>query len=131
MRRFSVEEARALLPEVRPVLERLREAFAALRGSRALEAAQRRASMADGHPLPLPSPGDEAERERHEETLRDCMARLDRWGIQLKDPERGLIDFPHERDGVLVLLCYELADADLAWWHPIETGYAGRRPLDE
>lgn len=129
MRLFSVEEARALLPQVRHVLERLRDAFVELRGSRAMEAAQRRAALADGHPIALPSPGGEAARERHEETLRECMEQLDGWGIQLKDPERGLIDFPHERDGVVVLLCYELSETELAYWHPVETGYAGRQPL--
>lgn len=129
MRLFSVEEARALLPQVRPVLERLREAFVALRGSRAREAAQRRASMADGHPIALPSPGDEEEREGHEETLRECMEKLDGWGIQVKDPERGLIDFPHERNGVVVLLCFELSETELGYWHAIETGYAGRQPI--
>lgn len=129
MRLFSVEEARALLPQVRPVLERLREAFVALRGSRALEAAQRRASLADGHPLPLPSPASDEEREQHEETLRECVELLDGWGIQLKDPERGLIDFPHEREGVVVLLCYELSETELAFWHPIETGYGGRQRI--
>jgi hypothetical protein len=129
VRLFSVEEARALLPEVRPVLERLRDAFVALRGNRGIEAAQRRASMADGHPIALPSPNAEEEREGHEETLRECVELLDGWGIQLKDPERGLIDFPHERDGVVVLLCYELGEAGLEYWHPVETGYAGRQRI--
>lgn len=129
MRLFSVEEARALLPQVQPVLERLRAAFAALRGARAVEAAQRRASMADGHPIAMPSPDGHEDRERHEETLRECMELLDGWGIQLKDPERGLIDFPHEREGVVVLLCYELSETELGYWHPVETGYAGRRPI--
>ena len=129
MRLFSVEEARALLPQVQAVLERLRDAFVALRGSRAQEAAQRRASMADGHPLPLPSPTSGEDREQDEATLGECVELLDGWGIQLKDPERGLIDFPHERDGVVVLLCYELNETELAFWHPIETGYAGRQPI--
>ncbi len=127
MRLFSVEEARALLPRVRPVLERLREAFATPRGARAQEEAERRAAMADGHPLAAPARAED--RERHEAALRECMAQLDEWGIQLKDPARGLIDFPHERDGVVVLLCYELSETELAYWHPMETGYAGRQPL--
>ena len=129
MRLFSVEEARALLPHARPVLERLREAFVALRGTRAREAAQRRASMADGHPVVLPTPDDEEDRERHEATLRECMELLDEWGIQLKEPERGLIDFPHEREGVVVLLCYELGETELGYWHPMDTGYSGRQPI--
>ncbi len=129
MRLFTVEEARALLLQARPVLERLREAFVALRGIRALEAAQRRGAMADGHPLATPSRGDEGERERHEETLRECVELLEGWGVQLKDAERGLIDFPCERDGAVALLCYELGEPELEYWHPLDTGYAGRRRL--
>ena len=116
-----------MLPQVRPVLERLREAFAAVRGTRSQEEAERRAAMADGHPLAAPASAEA--REQHEATLRECMEQLDEWGIQLKDPVRGLIDFPHERDGVVVLLCYELSETELAYWHPIETGYAGRQPI--
>lgn len=50
------------------------------------------------------------------------------WWIE-KDPARGLVDFHHERGGEVVFLCYELAEADIVSWHPIEAGYAGRRPL--
>ena len=99
----------------------------ALRGARAQQEAERRAAMADGNPRAAPV-GAQA-RQEHEATLRECMEQLDEWGIQLKDPERGLIDFPHERDGVVVLLCFELSETELAFWHPIETGYAGRQPI--
>lgn len=129
MRLYEVEEARALLPRLRPVLERLREAFAALRGARALEAAQRRAALTDGHPIAEPPATDDGERAAHEAALRDCLRQLEAWGVELKDPARGLVDFHHERGGEVVFLCYELDDADIAWWHPIEAGYAGRRPL--
>ncbi len=129
MRLYEVEEARALLPRLRPVLERLREAFAALRGERALEAAQRRAALTDGHPIAAPPPAGEGERAAHEAALRECLERLEGWGVELKDPARGLVDFRHERDGETVFLCYELAEADIGYWHPIEAGYAGRRPL--
>ena len=129
MRLYEVEEARALLPRLRPVLERLREAFAALRGERALEAAHRRAALADGHPIAAPPPAGEGERAAHEAALRECLEQLEVWGVELKDPARGLVDFHHERGGEVVFLCYELAEADIVSWHPIEAGYAGRRPL--
>ena len=129
MRLYEVEEARALLPRLRPVLERLREAFAALRGARALEAAQRRAALTDGHPIAEPPATADEERAAHEAALRDCLRQLGEWGVELKDPARGLVDFHHERGGEVVFLCYELAETDIAFWHPIEAGYAGRRPL--
>ncbi len=51
-------------------------------------------------------------------------------GIQLKDYSRGLIDFPCMRDGRIVLLCWELGEPErIEWWHELESGFAGRRPL--
>lgn len=118
-----------MLPRVRPVLERLRESFISLRGARAIEATRRRASVADGHPIALPTSTNAEELTLQQETLQECTELLNEWGIQLKDPERGLIDFPHEREGVVVLLCYQLGESDLGYWHPTETGYAGRQPI--
>jgi hypothetical protein len=55
---------------------------------------------------------------------------LDAEGIQLKDYSRGLIDFPSMRDGRVVLLCWQLGDPEIIeWWHEVEAGFAGRRPL--
>lgn len=50
-------------------------------------------------------------------------------GIQIKDLDRGLVDFPHLRNGREVLLCWELEDDDIEFWHEIESGYAGRERL--
>ena len=127
MRLFSLAEARALLPEVIPVLERLRDAFVALRAARALESAQRRAALADGHPIATGA--TEVDEEALAATLRECTDLLVSWDIQLKDPERGLIDFWHERDGEVVFLCYLLGEEDLRYWHRVEDGFAGRQPL--
>ena len=51
-------------------------------------------------------------------------------GIQLKDYSRGLIDFPCFRDGQIVLLCWQLGENEkIEWWHEVEAGFAGRKPL--
>ncbi|HXF43415.1 MAG TPA: DUF2203 domain-containing protein [Pyrinomonadaceae bacterium] len=51
-------------------------------------------------------------------------------GIQIKDPRRGLIDFPSFRNGKLVLLCWEPSDGNkISFWHDVESGYAGRQPI--
>ena len=51
-------------------------------------------------------------------------------GVQLKDYDRGLIDFPSMRDGRLVLLCWQLGEGDeIEWWHEVDTGFAGRQPI--
>jgi hypothetical protein len=49
--------------------------------------------------------------------------------IQIKDLERGLIDFPALMDGKEVFLCWEQADKDIEYWHDLDAGYAGREPL--
>jgi hypothetical protein len=59
------------------------------------------------------------------ESIRDITSR----GIQIKDLDRGLVDFPHVRDGREVLLCWELDDDDLEFWHETDSGYAGRERL--
>jgi hypothetical protein len=58
-----------------------------------------------------------------------ALRELDDEGIVLRDPERGLIDFPAQHAGREVLLCWQLGEDDLAWWHLPEDGFAGRRPL--
>ena len=51
-------------------------------------------------------------------------------GVQLKDYTRGLIDFPAQRGGRIVLLCWQLGEGDeIEWWHDTDAGFAGRQPL--
>lgn len=55
---------------------------------------------------------------------------LEALGVQLKDFDRGLVDFPSLREGRVVLLCWQIGDGDeLQWWHDVEAGFAGREPL--
>jgi hypothetical protein len=50
-------------------------------------------------------------------------------GAQVKDLDSGLIDFPTLHHGETVLLCWQLGEDEIAWWHRVEDGFAGRRPL--
>ena len=61
--------------------------------------------------------------------LQRLMSELDDLGVQLKGIEQGLLDFPSERDGRVVLLCWRQGEETIAFWHDLETGYAGRQPL--
>lgn len=51
-------------------------------------------------------------------------------GIQIKDVDRGLVDFPHLRDDREVFLCWQLGEDTISYWHEIETGFAGRQLLE-
>ena len=128
MRFYGLEEARDLLPQVIPVLERLQSAFLRLnRGHAGPDLGS--ASKTNGHGLSPQHPFADEERRELTETIQECTDLLEAWGIQLKDPARGLIDFYHDRDGETVFLCYLLGEADIGYWHTLEGGFAGRQPL--
>lgn len=125
-RQYTIEEANALVPEVRAVLLQL-----------AVEQRRLDAAHADMHRR-LESNGDpdaaagasrsEAEVADIGDGMRSLIAHVEDLGIQLRDPEMGLVDFPGERDGQPVWLCWRLADAAVAFWHGTDEGYATRRP---
>lgn len=125
MKLFTIEEANALLPTVREILQkiqRFRRRLAAFRGQAKLaaEGAELGGGGMDGgahYAMVLTNFNTE-------------MSELESLGVQLKDFERGLVDFPSLRDGRVVLLCWQLGEGDeLEWWHDMEAGFAGRTPL--
>jgi len=120
-RRFTREEANAMLPELREWLARMREARQVM-----LRSGERvRASVAGNGGGPEGQEYTEAVR-----TLRDGVERLSAEGIVLRDVEAGLVDFPAERAGRLVFLCWRLGEDDVAHWHDVDTGFPGRQRLD-
>ncbi len=130
MRHYSLQEALALLPEVIPVLERLRDAYVELRAIRAVVAVQSRGASGDGHLVADPWQEDGENRAAELSLrIRQAAGALDRWGIEVKDPEKGLIDFLHEREGRTVYLCFHLGESMIGYWHELGTGFAGRQPL--
>ncbi len=125
MKIFSVEEANALLPSVRRILKSIQSAHARVLSFR--EAAKQAAEGAELGGGGMSGGG------RYITALfklASSTGELETLGIQLKDYERGLIDFPSLRDGRVVLLCWQLGEGDrVEWWHDVDTGFAGRQPL--
>jgi hypothetical protein len=125
MKLFSVEEANALVPTVRRIAQAIQRAHARLKASQdgAREAAEAAAQGGGGMPGGA----------RYVEALVALAERageLEALGVQLKDFERGLVDFPSLREGRVVLLCWQLGEGDrVEWWHETEAGFAGRQPL--
>ena len=60
-----------------------------------------------------------------------CVNQIHGLGAQVKDADEGLVDFPTLRDGEEVLLCWKLGEDEVAFWHGLEDGFAGRRPVEE
>jgi len=72
-----------------------------------------------------------AEREKAIQRVKDAIAEIDATGVQVKDLDIGLLDFPCEVDGRTVLLCWKLGEKSITHWHGITEGFAGRKPIDE
>lgn len=66
-----------------------------------------------------------------EQSVREGLEQLNVWNIQVKDLERGLVDFPARREGRTVYLCWELGEPEVGFWHETTTGYASRQPVDD
>jgi hypothetical protein len=72
-----------------------------------------------------------AQREKAVHRVKDAMAEIDAMGVQVKDLDIGLLDFPCEVDGQIVLLCWKLGEQSITHWHGVSEGFAGRKPVDE
>jgi hypothetical protein len=119
---YTLEEARALLPRVRQWLDEL-------------GLLQERLKTLDKRVGGLVSAGADAggpSVNQLARTLADCKTILQRFRlrqIQIKDLNRGLIDFPSFREGREIFLCWEKDEDDIEYWHDLESGYAGRERL--
>jgi len=72
-----------------------------------------------------------AERAKAEQRAKDALAEIDSIGVQVKDLDIGLLDFPCEVEGRVVLLCWRMGENSITHWHSTEEGFAGRKPIDE
>lgn len=125
MKIFTVEEANALLPTVRSILARIQRAYKRLSAYK--PAAKKAAEAAETGGGGVPN-GVQYAALLTELTTR--ITELEALGVQLKDFDRGLVDFPSMREGRVVLLCWQMGEGDeLEWWHDVEAGFAGRTRL--
>lgn len=130
MRHFTPDEANAVLEQVRPLVERMverrREHVAALERQEELEGHIR----GNGGGIPPAELAEAAaEVERLERELARVVDEVVELGVQVKDLDEGLIDFPALRRGETVLLCWKLGEPEIGYWHTLDGGFAGRRPL--
>ena len=132
MKLFTPEEANDALDTVRPLTEEL------VRQRRRLE--RRRGDLGMVRAKVAGNGGDfdttevseaQAEAEEALAGVESAIAALDELGVQVKDLDRGLIDFPalNPAEGAVVLLCWHLGEDEVRFWHGVEEGFAGRKPL--
>jgi hypothetical protein len=132
MRFFTEEEANAALTVVRPTVKRLvaaRRRFREAAGR--LEAVHGRVAGNGGGLDPEQVRTLQAEAEETAGAIAEIVAELEALGVQVKDLDEGLVDFParHPSRGDTVFLCWRLGEDEVAYWHGLEEGFAGRKPL--
>lgn len=129
---FTVSEAEALLPALRPLLEELRRHKETVDKLQEQISGAAEKSAGNGH---TPGAADSgALREQAEEIANEAAALIQRisdYGCELKDIDQGLLDFPAEYQGRSIYLCWRLGEERIEWCHDIDSGFAGRRSLPQ
>lgn len=126
---FTLAEARAMLPRVDALLAEVREVRAAVAEQQALIQAVRRAGPTDGASLQSETRTLERRLRELGATLRRSVEAITELGVEIKDLDRGLVDWVAERAGRRVYLCWQRGEPAIAWWHEIDAGFAGRQPI--
>jgi hypothetical protein len=132
-RTFTLDEAQVLVPVLESLLR------TAIAGKKLMEevegemqALAHRIFLNGGtHVDVVPLARRKAERAKAEQRAKDALAEIDSIGVQVKDLEIGLLDFPCEVEGRTVLLCWKMGEQSITHWHTPEEGFAGRKVIDE
>jgi hypothetical protein len=132
-RTFTLDEALSLLPVLESLLR------TAINGKKIMEeveaemqALAHRIFLNGGtHVNVVAIARRKGERAKAEQGAKDALAEIDSIGVQVKDIDTGLLDFPCELDGRVVLLCWRMGEDTITHWHGMEEGFAGRKPIDE
>ena len=131
-RRFTLEEAESLLPEVE---KSLREAISFKsefeQAESALQAINQRVNMLGGVLVDRAAVyQNRLHRDQNVERLKAAMQKVHELGCVVKDLDIGLVDFPTLFRGEEVCLCWKLGESGIGFWHGMQEGFAGRKPID-
>lgn len=132
-RTFTFEEAQTLLPVLESLLR------ASIEGKKLIESVDtelqelaHRVFLQGGLMVNVVHMARrKAEREKAIQRVKDALAEIDAAGVQVKDLDIGLLDFPCEVEGRVVLLCWKLGENGITHWHSVSEGFSGRKPIDE
>jgi hypothetical protein len=130
---FTLDEAQSLLPVLEALLKQAIEAKKAVEGiQEKMQILSRRIFLAGGMFLDV----DRLRRRKaaldsHMQQAKDSLAEIEAIGVQVKDLDTGLLDFPCLIDGETVLLCWKMGEERIGYWHTLDAGFRGRQPVDE
>lgn len=129
-RTFTPEEANEALVALRPIVEQMVEHRRKLTAAQ-LQQAELVTRIAGNGGDMVPSDLHEAAEtiQREATAISECAERINAAGAEVKSLEEGLLDFPAQRGGEVVLLCWKLGEDEINYWHRVDEGFAGRKPL--
>jgi hypothetical protein len=130
---FTLQEAQTLVPVLQALLKR------AMDGKKLIEAVQtelqdlkHRILLSGGLMVDVPAVAHRrAEHDKTLQAIKDVLAEIDAIGVQVKDLDIGLLDFPCVVEDEIILLCWKYGEEQIAFWHGLEEGFRGRKPIDE
>jgi hypothetical protein len=133
MKTFTLDEAQALLPVLESLLKR------AIESKRAADAIEERLQelnqkifLTGGLLVDVAKVRRQrSSMEQNVQQAKDSLDEIDAIGVQVKDIETGLLDFPCEMNGETVLLCWKMGESRIDFWHTLDSGFRGRQPIDE
>jgi hypothetical protein len=129
---FTLGEAQMVLPVVEALLRRAQTARSRVEElEMGMQQLSHRIFLSGGLRVDVPvAARRRAERDKAVQETKDTLTEIEEIGVQVKDLEQGLLDFPCVLDGKTVLLCWKLGEEEIGYWHLPEDGFEGRKPLD-
>jgi len=133
MKTFSVQEAQSLLPILESLLRTSIEGKKLIEDvDKELSSLSERIFLTGGAFVEVKKVAlRRAERDKAVQKVKDAIAEINAIGVQVKDLDIGLLDFPCKVDEEIVLLCWKLGETSITHWHGTEEGFAGRKPIDD
>ena len=128
-RTFTLEQANALVPRLTQIVLEMQEKKPKLDALREELGEMTETASGNGHLVEDDMRTKRAAAEQLVEGLNVFVGELNDMGVELKGVEEGLVDFPSEREGRTVYLCWRLGEERIEWWHELDTGFSGRKPL--
>ena len=132
-RTFTLDEAQSLLPVLESLLRTAIDAKKVMEEvDGEMQALSQRIFLNGGtHVDVVATARRKGQRAKAEQRAKDALSEIDSIGVQVKDLDIGLLDFPCEVDGRIVLLCWKMGEPSITHWHGTEEGFAGRKLIDE
>jgi hypothetical protein len=133
MKTFSLEEAQTLIPVLESLMKNAIEAKDTAENiAQKLQQLSQRIFMNGGTLVRIAEVAKRrAQHDKAVQQVKDTLAEIDSIGVQVKDLDSGLLDFPCRLGDDIVLLCWKMGETEIQHWHTMDSGFSGRQSVDE